>query len=80
MHDSNSHNNLLHHTPEMQRQCKRSDAAGRSSSQLPALRRLNRRSREYPPSQRPPSFSLDQVRKDVDKVIDQSFKARGLEK
>jgi arylsulfatase len=36
--------------------------------------------KEYPPSQRPASFSIDQVRKDVDKVIDASFKARGLEK
>jgi arylsulfatase len=36
--------------------------------------------KDYPPSQRPASFSIDQVRRDVDKVIDQSFKARGLEK
>jgi arylsulfatase len=33
----------------------------------------------YPPSQRPASFSVDQVRKHVDKKIDESFKARGLE-
>ena len=33
----------------------------------------------YPPSQRPASFSVDQVRKQVDKKIDESFKARGLE-
>ncbi|UVA81860.1 arylsulfatase [Pandoraea commovens] len=34
---------------------------------------------DYPPSQRPASFSIDQVRKQVDKKIDQSFKNRGLE-
>ena len=34
---------------------------------------------DYPPSQRPASFSVDQVRKNVDKKIDESFKARGLE-
>ncbi|WFU36867.1 arylsulfatase [Bradyrhizobium brasilense] len=34
---------------------------------------------EYPPSQRPASFSIDQVRKQVDKKIDESFKKRGLE-
>jgi arylsulfatase A-like enzyme len=33
----------------------------------------------YPPSQRPASFSVDQVRKQVDKKIDAAFKARGLE-
>ncbi len=33
----------------------------------------------YPPSQRPASFSVDQVRKQVDVKIDESFKARGLE-
>ncbi|MCC8974711.1 arylsulfatase [Bradyrhizobium brasilense] len=33
----------------------------------------------YPPSQRPASFSIDQVRKQVDKKIDESFKKRGLE-
>ena len=36
--------------------------------------------KDYPPSQRPASFSIDQVRKDVDKVIDESFKKRGIEK
>jgi arylsulfatase A-like enzyme len=35
---------------------------------------------EYPPSQRPASFNIEGVRKQVDKAIDQSFKARGLEK
>jgi arylsulfatase A-like enzyme len=34
----------------------------------------------YPPSQRPASFSIDQVRAGVDKKIDESFKARGIEK
>jgi hypothetical protein len=34
---------------------------------------------DYPPSQRPASFSVDQVRRQVDKKIDASFKARGLE-
>jgi hypothetical protein len=34
---------------------------------------------EYPPSQRPASFSIDQIRKQVDKKIDESFKERGLE-
>ena len=34
---------------------------------------------EYPPSQRPASFSVDSVRKQVDKKIDESFKKRGLE-
>ena len=34
---------------------------------------------EYPPSQRPASFSIDQIRKQVDKKIDESFKQRGLE-
>ncbi len=33
----------------------------------------------YPPSQRPASFSVDQVRKHVDVKIAESFKARGLE-
>jgi arylsulfatase len=33
----------------------------------------------YPPSQRPASFSVDDVRKSVDKKIDESFKKRGLE-
>jgi hypothetical protein len=33
----------------------------------------------YPPSQRPASFSVDGVRKQVDKKIDESFKKRGLE-
>jgi arylsulfatase A-like enzyme len=36
--------------------------------------------KEYPPSQRPASFSIDQVRKNVDKVIDKSFQDRGIEK
>jgi integrase len=35
--------------------------------------------KEYPPSQRPASFSIDQVRRNVDKVIDKSFRDRGLE-
>ena len=34
---------------------------------------------EYPPSQRPASFSIDQIRKQVDKKIDESFRKRGLE-
>ena len=34
---------------------------------------------EYPPSQRPASFSIDQVRARVDKKIDESFKKRGIE-
>ena len=34
---------------------------------------------DYPPSQRPASFSIDQVRKKVDKAIDESFKKRGME-
>ena len=34
---------------------------------------------DYPPSQRPASFSVDQVRRDVDKKIDESFKKRGLQ-
>ncbi|HEX2885469.1 arylsulfatase [Vineibacter terrae] len=34
---------------------------------------------EYPPSQRPASFSIDQIRKQVDKKIDESFKKRGVE-
>lgn len=34
---------------------------------------------DYPPSQRPASFSIDQVRRQVDKKIDESFKKRGLE-
>src|SRR5262249_51473374 len=33
----------------------------------------------YPPSQRPASFSVDQIRKQVDIKIDESFKKRGLE-
>ena len=33
----------------------------------------------YPPSQRPASFTVDDVRKGVDKKIDESFKKRGLE-
>ncbi|MGM4916529.1 arylsulfatase [Tardiphaga sp. 813_E8_N1_3] len=35
---------------------------------------------EYPPSQRPASFNVEGVRKEVNKAIDQSFKARGIEK
>lgn len=35
---------------------------------------------EYPPSQRPASFNVEGVRKEVNKAIDQSFRARGLEK
>jgi hypothetical protein len=35
--------------------------------------------KEYPPSQRPASFSIDQVRRNVDKVIEKSFQERGLE-
>src|SRR5271154_5481348 len=34
---------------------------------------------DYPPSQRPASFSIDQVRKKVDKAIEESFKKRGIE-
>ncbi|SFT61810.1 arylsulfatase [Paraburkholderia aspalathi] len=34
---------------------------------------------DYPPSQRPASFSVDGVRRQVDKKIDESFKKRGLE-
>jgi len=34
---------------------------------------------EYPPSQRPASFSIDQIRRRVDEKIDESFKKRGLE-
>lgn len=34
---------------------------------------------EYPPSQRPASFGVDQVRKQVDRKIDESFRKRGLE-
>jgi hypothetical protein len=34
---------------------------------------------DYPPSQRPASFSVDQVRKKVDKAIEESFKKRGME-
>jgi arylsulfatase len=34
---------------------------------------------EYPPSQRPASFSIDQIRKQVDKKIDESFKKRTIE-
>jgi len=35
---------------------------------------------EYPPSQRPASFNVEGVRKQVDKVIDKSFRDRGIEK
>lgn len=34
---------------------------------------------EYPPSQRPASFSIEGVRKQVDEKIDESFKKRGLQ-
>jgi arylsulfatase A-like enzyme len=34
---------------------------------------------DYPPSQRPASFGIDQVRAKIDKAIDQSFKKRGIE-
>jgi arylsulfatase A-like enzyme len=34
----------------------------------------------YPPSQRPASFNVEGVRRDVDKAIDKSFKDRGIEK
>jgi arylsulfatase len=34
---------------------------------------------DYPPSQRPASFSIDGIRRNVDKKIDESFKKRGLE-
>ncbi|KRE20599.1 arylsulfatase [Bosea sp. Root483D1] len=34
---------------------------------------------EYPPSQRPASFSIEGIRKAVDRKIDESFKKRGLE-
>jgi arylsulfatase len=34
---------------------------------------------EYPPSQRPASFGIDQIRSRVDKKIDESFKQRGIE-
>ncbi|MBA2397467.1 MAG: arylsulfatase [Bradyrhizobium sp.] len=34
---------------------------------------------EYPPSQRPASFNVEGVRKQVDRKIDESFKKRGLE-
>jgi arylsulfatase A-like enzyme len=33
---------------------------------------------DYPPSQRPASFSIDQVRKSVDAKIDESFQKRGI--
>lgn len=32
---------------------------------------------EYPPSRRPANFSIDQIRKNVDEKIDESFKKRG---
>lgn len=35
---------------------------------------------EYPPSQRPAEFSIEGIRKEVDKSIDESFRKRGLEK
>jgi arylsulfatase A-like enzyme len=34
---------------------------------------------EYPPSQRPATFSIEGIRKAVDRKIDESFKKRGLE-
>ncbi len=34
---------------------------------------------EYPPSQRPASFSIEGIRKRVDEKIDESFKKRGIE-
>jgi hypothetical protein len=36
--------------------------------------------KEYPPRQRPASFSLDQIRTGVDGAIDESFKKRGVER
>jgi arylsulfatase len=35
---------------------------------------------EYPPSQRPASFNVEGVRREVDKAIDKSFRDRGIEK
>ncbi len=35
---------------------------------------------EYPPSQRPAEFSIEGIRKEVDKSIDESFRKRGIEK
>ncbi|MGE9008129.1 arylsulfatase [Leptospira interrogans] len=35
---------------------------------------------DYPPSQRPASFNVEGVRKEVNKAIDKSFKDRGIEK
>jgi hypothetical protein len=35
--------------------------------------------KEFPPSQRPASFSIDGMRKQVDKAIDAAFKKRGQE-
>jgi hypothetical protein len=32
--------------------------------------------KEYPPSQKPASFSIDQIRADVDKAIEASFHKR----
>jgi arylsulfatase len=34
---------------------------------------------DYPPSQRPASFSIEQIRKGVDRKIDESFKKRGIQ-
>jgi arylsulfatase A-like enzyme len=34
---------------------------------------------DYPPSQRPASFNIEGVRRQVDKKVDESFKKRGLE-
>jgi arylsulfatase A-like enzyme len=35
---------------------------------------------DYPPSQRPASFNVEGVRKEVDRAIDKSFRDRGIEK
>jgi arylsulfatase len=34
--------------------------------------------KEYPPSQRPASFSIDQIRANVDKVIEEYWKKKGI--
>ena len=34
---------------------------------------------DYPPSQRPASFNVEGVRKQVDRKIDEAFKKRGIE-
>ncbi len=33
----------------------------------------------YPPSQRPASFNIEGVRRQVDKAIDEAFRKRGVE-